>query len=147
MTIYYLKQDDSIWGCGDPDCCGEYYEEIGEYFLECACEVEVDADHLHSCNGGGPVLEWREATELETIAYQNGNQEGYSEGSVNGWEFGIKQTEELIINLLEEHVWQLDVGPDGEWKQRCRCGFYGVFNDHLIKLIKGDDPTIDKQSQ
>lgn len=136
MTVYYLKQDDTIWGCGDPECCGEYYEEIGEYFLDCTCEVEVDADHLHSCNGGGPVLEWRKATDLETIAYQNGNQEGYSEGSVNGWEFGIKQTEEHFTNLLGEHVWQLDVAPDGKWEQRCRCGFYGVFNEHLIALIK-----------
>lgn len=104
MTVYYLKQDDTIWGCGDPECCGEYYEEIGEYFLDCTCEVEVDADHLHSCNGGGPVLEWRKATDLETIAYQNGNQEGYSEGSVNGWELGIKQTEERIIKLLEAEL-------------------------------------------
>lgn len=111
MTVYYLKQDDTIWGCGDPECCGEYYEEIGEYFLDCTCEVEVDADHLHSCNGGGPVLEWRKATELETIAYQNGNQEGYSEGSVNGWEFGIKQTQERIIKLLEV-LWQKTQGTD-----------------------------------
>ena len=30
MTFYYLKQDDTIWECGDPACCGEYYEEISE---------------------------------------------------------------------------------------------------------------------
>ena len=85
MTIYYLKQDDTIPGCGDPECCGEYYEEIGESFVNCTCEVEVDADHLHGCNGGGPVLEWREATRLEAIAYENGIDNSYSDGYELGW--------------------------------------------------------------
>jgi hypothetical protein len=57
---------------------------------------------------------------------------------------GIEFEQERIIKLLEEHVWQLDVAPNGKWKQRCRCGFYGVFNEHLIELINGDNPTIDK---
>ena len=77
MTIYYIKQDNTIWGCGDPDCCGEYYEEIDEEFIDCTCEVEVDADHLHVCNGGGPVLDWRKATLLEAIAYNSGVTNGY----------------------------------------------------------------------
>jgi hypothetical protein len=51
---------------------------------------------------------------------------------------GIEAENERILGLLEEHVWQLDVRPDGKWKQRCRCGFYGVFNNHLIALIKGE---------
>ena len=51
---------------------------------------------------------------------------------------------ERIIKLLSsgEHVWQLDVIQRlfrFSWKQRCRCGFYGVFNDHLIALIKGEN--------
>ena len=124
MAIYYLKQDDSIWGCGDPECCGEYYEEIGEYFLECTCEVEVDADHLHRCNGGGPVLEWREATDLETIAYQNGNQEGYSEGSLRGWDFAVKETEERIIKMLERQF------ASSYWSD--------LSPEYLIALIKGE---------
>lgn len=46
-----------------------------------------------------------------------------------------------IIKLLEEHVWQVEFnkrffGP--AWKQKCRCGHYGVFNDHLAALIKGE---------
>jgi hypothetical protein len=60
--------------------------------------------------------------------------------SSNGFELislGMSLREKSIIELLEEHVWQLDVAPNGKWKQRCRCGFYGVFNDHLIALIKG----------
>jgi hypothetical protein len=102
MTIYYLKQDNTIWGCGDPECCGEYYEEIDEEFVDCAHEVEVDADHLHSCNGGGPVLEWRKASSLEETAYRNGKDNSYYDGYDSGWEFGIKQTEERIIKLLRE---------------------------------------------
>ena len=87
MTVYYLKQDDTIWGCGDPECCGEYYEEISEEFVDCTCEVEVDADHLHSCNGGGPVLEWREATDTEKIAYKSGLSNGYWVAFEAGIEF------------------------------------------------------------
>jgi hypothetical protein len=91
MTIYYLKQDDTIPGCGDPECCGEYYEEIDESFISCTCEVEVDADHLHSCNGGGPVLEWREATKLEAIAYDSGVTNGYWVAFEAGIEFQKKE--------------------------------------------------------
>ena len=36
MTVYYVKQDNTIWGCGDPGCCGEYYEEIDEEFVDCS---------------------------------------------------------------------------------------------------------------
>ena len=78
MTLYYVKQDDTVWGCGDPACCGEYYEEITESFVNCTCEnigPEM-ADHLQSCNGGGPVLKWREAKPLEALAWSEGFQEG-----------------------------------------------------------------------
>ncbi len=74
-SIYYVKQDNTIWGCGEPGCCGEYYEEIDEDFVKCDCgipESEMTGDHLHSCNGGGPVLEWRKATELEMKAFYAG---------------------------------------------------------------------------
>lgn len=55
------------------------------------------------------------------------------------WEERIREEKnEHVIKLLEEHVWQLDIAPSGKWEQRCRCGFYGVFNDHLIALIKGE---------
>ncbi len=67
-----------------------------------------------------------------------GTKRAIQRGTVNGWEFGIKQTEEHFIKLLGKHVWQLDIAPDGKWEQRCRCGFYGVFNEHLTELIKGE---------
>jgi hypothetical protein len=57
-----------------------------------------------------------------------------------GVKHGIKCEQQRTIELLEsgKHVFQLDIAPNGKWKQRCRCGFYGIFNDHLIALIKGE---------
>lgn len=54
---------------------------------------------------------------------------------------GMKLEQQRTIELLEsgKHVLQLDIAPNGKWKQRCRCGFYGIFNDHLAKLIKGEN--------
>jgi hypothetical protein len=92
MTLYYVKQDNTVWGCGDPGCCGEYYEEIDEEFVDCTCEVEVDSDHLHACNSGGPVLDWRRATPLEAIAYESGVTNGYWVAFEAGIEFQKKET-------------------------------------------------------
>ena len=100
MTIYYIKQDNTIWGCGDPACCGEYFEEIEESFLKCD-HKNVDAEHLHSCNGGGPVLEWRKANTLEAIAYEFGNNNSYGDGWTDGNEYATEKTKDLIIRLLQ----------------------------------------------
>lgn len=86
MTIYYIRQDNSIPGCGDPACCGEYYEEIDEFFHKCDCKpvdpsIEPDiALHLQSCAGGGPVLKWRKAKDKETQAFNAGYLDGHSAG-------------------------------------------------------------------
>lgn len=96
MTIYYVKQDDTIWGCGDPECCGEYYEEINESFVRCDCSIpesDMTGDHLWACNGGGPVLDWRKATPLEAIAFEFGKSEGWQEGSDWGIEWQKKESE------------------------------------------------------
>ncbi len=96
-SIYYVKQDNTIWGCGEPGCCGEYYEEIDEDFVKCDCgipELEMTGDHLHGCNGGGPVLEWRKATELEMKAYYAGQGEGWNEGWYAGEEYARKNSAE-----------------------------------------------------
>lgn len=56
-------------------------------------------------------------------------------------ELGERKEQDRIIKLLDKHVCQFEVEhktPDFKWKQRCRCGFYGVFNEHLIALIKGE---------
>lgn len=90
MTLYYVKQDDTIWGCGDPECCGAYYEEIEESFVECKCgipEKDMTADHLHVCNGGGPVLEWRKAKKKEVLAFRDGETNIYYEAFEKGIEF------------------------------------------------------------
>lgn len=64
--------------------------------------------------------------------------DSWQQGRKQGMSAGIRYEQEHTIKLLEKHVWQLDVAPNGKWKQRCRCGFYGVFNEHLIALIKGE---------
>jgi hypothetical protein len=97
MTIYYVKQDNTIWGCGDPECCGEWYEEIDETFVDCTCEhIEPRSEanmteHLQSCIGGGPVLEWRKADNLEIQAFESGRGEGFQEGSDWGIEWVQKK--------------------------------------------------------
>ena len=92
MTIYYVKQDNTVWGCGDPGCCGPYYEEIDNIFHECDCkDVEVDADHLQGCVGGGPILKWREASKIETLAFKSGSDDGYNKGHWDGAEYQKKQ--------------------------------------------------------
>lgn len=103
MTIYYVKQDDTIWGCGDPDCCGEYYEEISESFVNCECDIPEDkmtGDHLQGCNGGGPVLKWRKAKLKESQAYGDGLTEGFQEGSDWGIEWQKKAAANEAMRIL-----------------------------------------------
>ena len=84
MSIYYVKQDNTIWGCGEIGCCGEYVEEIDELFHLCDCDVEFSEEHLRFCVAGGPILEWRKATPLEAKAFNNGVNEGYDDGWQDG---------------------------------------------------------------
>jgi hypothetical protein len=94
MTLYYIKQDNTIWGCGERDCCGEYREEIDQKFVNCKCEnvaPDMRADHLQGCNGGGEILKWREATALEILSFSGGKDEGFQEGSDWGIEWQKKE--------------------------------------------------------
>lgn len=103
MTIYYLKQDNTIWGCGDPECCGEYYEEITESFVDCKCDIPEDKmteDHLHGCNGGGPVLKWRKAKDKEAQAFRDGYTDGFSEGWDDGLEWQKKKANSEAMKLF-----------------------------------------------
>lgn len=96
MTVYYVKQDNTIWGCGEPGCCGEYEERIEESFVDCDHEVpesEMTGDHLHGCNGGGPVLKWRKAKPLEIQAWNDGKDDGFGEGWEAGKEWQKKNKE------------------------------------------------------
>ena len=93
MTLYYVEQDDSYVGCGEPGCCGESYEGTEESFVNCTCEeVESNmADHLQYCNGGGEVLFWRKATDLEIRAWHDGKDEGFQAGADWGIEWQKKK--------------------------------------------------------
>lgn len=93
-NIYYVKQDNTMPGCGDPECCGSYYEEIEEDFVKCPHDItesEMTGNHLHVCNGGGPVLDWRKATELEMKAFWAGQEEGWEDGWNAGEEYERKK--------------------------------------------------------
>lgn len=73
MTLYYVKQDNMSWCCHEDS--GPYYEDHEESFINCQCGHIIGpmtGDHLQSCGGGGPVLQWREATRKECIAWQGG---------------------------------------------------------------------------
>lgn len=99
MTLYYVKQDNMSWCCEDDS--GPYYEDHEVSFVNCECAIPVNkmtADHLHGCNGGGPVLQWREATEKELIAWVSGTQDGFGDG----FESGVERERERIIELLEQ---------------------------------------------
>jgi hypothetical protein len=92
--LYYIKQDNTIWGCGEPGCCGEYQEEIDFLFVNCDHEItesEMNADHLQACAGGGEILAWRKAKAKEVLAYDGGLGEGYSEGWIAGAEWQEKK--------------------------------------------------------
>jgi hypothetical protein len=62
---------------------------------------------------------------------------------IEAYKDGIDDENARIIEILTsgDHVWQLDLRYrllGVKWKQKCRCGFYGVFNDHLVALVKGE---------
>jgi len=68
--------------------------------------------------------------------------EGFEAGVLLAYDLGRADVRSEVIKFLGEHVMQLEIKHrlfGFNWKQRCRCGFYGVFNDHLIALIKGEN--------
>jgi hypothetical protein len=86
MTVYYVKQDNTVWGCGEPDCCGPTWEEIEEFFYAADIEGEVTAESLQEELGGGPVLSFREATKSEEKAYFDGRKDGFDSGYYEAYE-------------------------------------------------------------
>lgn len=81
--IYYVKQDDTIWGCGEEECCGEYSEYTKESFVDMPFGVDITEESLRSEIGGGEILEFREATHLECLSWYTAYDEGYCEGRGN----------------------------------------------------------------
>mgnify|MGYP006397661833 CR=1 FL=1 len=93
MPLYYVKQDNTSDGCGDPLCCGEYYKDIVVSFVEILNDELVTAGAIRAQLGGGPVLKFRAATLKELQAYIYGRSKGYSIGHEAG-----SQQQKLINN-------------------------------------------------
>ena len=140
MTLYYVKQDNMSWCCEDDS--GPYYEDHEESFVNCECELpdgKMTADHLHGCNGGGPVLQWREATEKECSAYQSGWFEGrhdQSEDDYTWTEIGERNERERITALLKSKLdcefTNYDILGSLDHSEHCKAC-------ELIALIKGEN--------
>lgn len=84
MSIYYIKQDNTVWCCEEDS--GPYQEQIEDTFVKCECasvwaRKEADmANHLQEHAGGGKVLKWRMATGIELAAWYSGGDDAFQEG-------------------------------------------------------------------
>ena len=128
MSIYYIKQDNTVWCCEEDS--GPLWEQIEISFVKCECsQIEPDemAEHLQGHKGGGRVLKWRKANHKETSAWYGGKDEVFDEGM----EFERKR----IIKLLEEHE------PVGfiDGTVECSCKSTTPYQLHLMALIKGEN--------
>ena len=128
MTLYYIKQENTVWCC-EADS-GEYFEDIVESFIECKClpDSQMTAEHLHHCNGGGPVLKWRKAKPLEIQAFYDGQEEdaesNHYEQSIAYMKGQLAERERIIKMLENQH------------------NFDQIFLDavdQVIALIKGEN--------
>lgn len=95
MALYYAKQDNTIWGCGESGCCGPYYEDIREIFVEVDSE-DADSEMIQSEEGGGPVLSFKKATRKQAIAYEKGKIFGYEDGWSDGFAYNSQKTLESV---------------------------------------------------
>lgn len=75
MKLWAYKLDNTVPGCGEPDCCGDFGEEIEWFFYY--SDKALTAEEFLDEHGGGTVLEIREATDSEFDAYASGETEGY----------------------------------------------------------------------
>lgn len=77
MKMWAYKLDNTVPGCGEPDCCGDNYEEI-EWDFRYSLQP-LTADEYTEKYGGGEMLEIRQATETEEWAYWCGQEKGWDE--------------------------------------------------------------------
>lgn len=82
MNLFYYKQDNTIWGCGDEDCCGDDYEEFEGTFVW--SDEPMTADEFIDEFGGGEVVEIRPATDSEIEAYEDGRHSAFSSAISEG---------------------------------------------------------------
>lgn len=123
MSIYYIKQDNTVWCCEEDS--GPLWEQIEISFVKCEClqiEPNMMADHLQGHQGGGPVLKWRKANLEETHAWYGGKDEVFDEG--------IEFERERIIKLIKK--WGNDC--PAEFDAECDCDA-----SNLIAFIKGEN--------
>lgn len=99
MKLYYAKQDNTIWGCGESGCCGPYYEEIDEVFIDMP-DGEVTAEMIQTENGGGEILKFKVATPKQGIAYQSGKTVGYEDG----WSDGFAYNSKLVLESVAKRI-------------------------------------------
>ena len=127
MSIYYTKQDNTIWCCEEDS--GPYQPQIEVTFVKCECESvwagkEADmANHLQEHCGGGEVLEWRMAKDTELAAWYSGGDDAFQDG--------IAFENSRIIKLLEERAKKAGASLDFDGQD-----FYGLKT--AIELIKGE---------
>lgn len=101
MSLYYAKQDNTIWGCGESGCCGPYYEDIQETFIEIYDDGNpVDAERLQSEEGGGPILSFKIATHKQAVAYESGKMAGYEDG----WSDGFAYNHKLLLHSVRKRI-------------------------------------------
>lgn len=120
MTIFYIKQDNTVWCCEEDS--GEYYKDIEVSFVKCECsniEPETMEEHLQNHKGGGRVLKWRKATEKERSAWYASGDEFFEEG--------ISFERERIIKVIPEYM-----------KTVLSWG-HETASKELIALIKGEN--------
>lgn len=95
MTIYYVEQDDSNWGCSEPGCCGESYEATQITFVKLDDKNNtIDKEFLWYELGGGEPLNWRKARKKELHAWDGGSREGFYEG--------VGYERERIVKVLRD---------------------------------------------
>lgn len=140
MSIYYIKQDNTVWCCEEDS--GPYQEQIEETFVKCECESvwsrkEIDvAKHLQGHAGGGEVLKWRIAKRTELAAWYSGGDDAFQEG--------VAFAENRIIKLLESKLcWCVgqplnkDNGRE-ELMKHINCDWKAMMIEYHVALIKGE---------
>lgn len=99
MTLYYAKQDNTIWCCEEDS--GPYHEDIRETFIEVYDDDKpINAETLQSEEGGGPILSFKIATHKQAVAYEKGKMAGYEDG----WSDGFGYRDNLLLEAVRRRI-------------------------------------------
>jgi hypothetical protein len=102
MRLWAYKQDNTVPGCGDPDCCDTWEDLEWNYHLSAE---PLTAEQYQEEHGGGPVLEIRQATKKEARGYWAGFEQGTESGWANAelW-LQKKQDREFQENMVMDEM-------------------------------------------